>query len=607
MVRSMMHQAGCAAGVLADPEAGVYAGWVAHPESFAAGQPFRNAAGDITLLFSGECFPDPDDIRRLKAGGTLTGDRPGSWLVPLYEEQGIAFVRSLNGLFSGLLIDARRRCVFLFNDRYGVERLYVSETRDGLWFASEAKAILSVRPETRSLDPEAVADRITWGCNPSGPTLFRGIALLPGGSLWTIGAESVRRDQFFRPAEWEALPALAESEYREALAEALNAIVPVYFDAPRPPGISLTGGLDTRMVMAFRPREAPACPTYTFAGPGRPTLDVTLARRVAATAGFPHHVLRLDEDFFRDFGTLADRTVHVTDGTCGITGTHEIHLHRLARSLSDIRLTGNFGSEILRSMSTFRRQEPDAALFQAELCELAAGRRDHPAGRTGNPVTFAAFQEIPWNLFGTLAAGRSELTFRTPFLDNRLVALAYQAPRAARRSPRPVLQAISFRDPALSRIASDRGLAGDGTGAVNCVRHLLAELSFRIEYRTNEGLHPRLSRFDGLIQAAANATGLNGLHKFLHYRRWFRTRLAGWLRDRLEAAAASQTGIWKPDAVRRLAGEHISGRTNHLPALQTVLTFEAIDRLLIRGHAEPAVHPGPLPDPKSNRACILLS
>ena len=58
-------------------------------------------------------------------------------LVNLYQEKGDRFWESLNGSFGGLLIDKREGKVFLFNDRYGSERIYWHETKDALYFASE--------------------------------------------------------------------------------------------------------------------------------------------------------------------------------------------------------------------------------------------------------------------------------------------------------------------------------------------------------------------------------------------------------------------------------------------------------------------------------------
>ena len=66
---------------------------------------FWNEGQDVALLFAGECFIGQEVRTHLKRQGHDFGDRPGEWLVHLYEEKGEGFFESLNGLFSGLLID----------------------------------------------------------------------------------------------------------------------------------------------------------------------------------------------------------------------------------------------------------------------------------------------------------------------------------------------------------------------------------------------------------------------------------------------------------------------------------------------------------------------
>jgi len=152
MVSSMKHESFYALGIYPVPEMGIYAGWVAHENSFGAAQPFCNERRDVVLLFSGECFVDPEARASVGQKGCRLGQATGSWLVHCYEKEGSQFFEKLNGLFSGLLIDKRRGKTFLFNDRYGVERIYCHETSDATYFASEAKALLRILPELRAFD-----------------------------------------------------------------------------------------------------------------------------------------------------------------------------------------------------------------------------------------------------------------------------------------------------------------------------------------------------------------------------------------------------------------------------------------------------------------------
>jgi len=143
MVASMQHERFYVSGTCFVPEMGVHAGWIAHENSFAAGQVFWNEQRDVALVLSGECFLDSQTGVELRQKGHQIGTNEASWLVHLYEEQGDRFFEKLNGLFSGLLIDKRQHKAFLFNDRYGVERIYFHQTKDAMYFAGEAKALLN--------------------------------------------------------------------------------------------------------------------------------------------------------------------------------------------------------------------------------------------------------------------------------------------------------------------------------------------------------------------------------------------------------------------------------------------------------------------------------
>src|ERR1700730_5165387 len=58
MIALMLHEPSYTCGTHSDVQLQIYGGWVAHQNSFAAQQVFTNPSGDITLLFSGECFSD---------------------------------------------------------------------------------------------------------------------------------------------------------------------------------------------------------------------------------------------------------------------------------------------------------------------------------------------------------------------------------------------------------------------------------------------------------------------------------------------------------------------------------------------------------------------
>jgi asparagine synthase (glutamine-hydrolysing) len=579
MVAALRHRPDDIADTSFLPECGVCAGWVAHAGSFAARQSSTAAQGAARLMWSGECF-----------GGAQRGTPPtapdvADSLPARYEREGERFVASLNGLFSGLLVDTRERCALLFNDRYGSERLFVHTKEGAVYFASEAKALLRVLPELRAFDEAGVADFLAFGSTLEGRTLFRGVQMMPAASLWRFAPGSApARSRYFVPSQWESQDPLGDDEFEARFIETFGRILPGYLASDRTLGISLTGGLDTRMIMACLPSDAAAPPCYTYAAAVGDTLDVRIGRRVAAMGGLVHHALRVPATFTAEYGRHVDSTVYVTDGSAGALGAHELLLSQQAHELAPVRLTGNFGSEVLRSMSTFKPIGLDAGLVDAAWQPALAHAAERVARHQAHPVTHAAFEEIPWHLSGTLQAGRSQLTVRTPYLDNEIVALAYRASASLRHSTHPSMRLVHENAPGLARVPTDRGLAWATPGWRSLPRRLFCAVTFKLDYWHKEGLPSALSATEPLF-GALDSLGLLGLHKFLPYRRWFRRECAAYLADVVADVRKRQMPFWAPAFLAGVVDDHVRGRANRLRELNAILTLEAVDRLLISGAA----------------------
>lgn len=562
MIASMKHETFYVSGAYSAPELGVYAGWTVLEGSFADCQPILDGHGETALILAGECFAH---------------SKTAAGLIHEYEKRSECFVEDLNGLFSGLVIDRRRRRSSLFNDRYGMERIYYHEGKDGFFFASEAKALLRILPELRAFDVSGLSQFLQYGCTLDSATLFRGVKLLPGASLWSFDASGCAKRRYFAATTWESQAALTPAAFENQFHEVFRSMLPHYFRTDTDLGISLTGGLDTRMIMACRPENARRLVSYTFAGADGATFDARLAARVASQCRVPHHVLRIGREFFARFSSLADRTVYVTDGYFGICGAHEIYLNRLARELAPIRLTGNFGSEILRGVTTFKPLGVSAELLHPDVRSLLANGTPPPRNDV-HSVSFAAFNEIPWRLIGVVRAAQSQISLRTPYLDNEVVRLAFQAPAALRNSPTPALQTIRNSASGLDRIPTDTGLL-PASRLYSSFAPLWYLTSFKLDYWLNEGLPHCLLPFDGLLCRLGR---LLGSHRYLLYRTWFRRELAEYLRQQLTDPQTLQSPLWNRAFLDQLPDSHIRGRRNYMREINMVLTCAAIDRLLLR-------------------------
>src|SRR5260370_35094608 len=110
--------------------------------------PLRSERGDVTLVFSGEEFAEPATARRLKEKGHALKREGPSYLIHLYEEDP-AFLTSLNGRFQGLPADRNLETSTLFNDRYGMHRIYYHQPSEAFYLAAGSPPRRSECPELR--------------------------------------------------------------------------------------------------------------------------------------------------------------------------------------------------------------------------------------------------------------------------------------------------------------------------------------------------------------------------------------------------------------------------------------------------------------------------
>ena len=573
MLTTMRHEPEWVSAMTCAPELGVCAGWVNRAGSFAAMQSAEPSLHGPAVAFCGECVDEP----------ALTSSA-GSSLLQRFAAEGAGFVARLNGSFSGVLIDRPGGKVMLFNDRYGSERIYYHERGGLTFFASEAKALLAVAPETRAFDDQGVADFLAMGCPLDGRTLFRGVKQLPAASLWTFGAQASKAEKalYFNPVQWEQQEPLDEAQFCSALAQTLERVLPRHLSSVSKIALSVTGGLDTRMILACLPADHVPPIAYTYAGMKGQTLDCKLGAQVSGLRGLVHHTLRIGQDFLSHYRDYVDQTVYLTDGCAGATDAHELYFTALARQLATIRLTGNFGSEVLRGMATHKPLQLKAAVFDPGFAPLLAQSEQRArAADELHPVTRAAFREVPWHLFGTVAAARAQLVLRTPYLDNEVVQLAYRAPHSMRRSVVPALALVASRDPRLAAIPTDRGLRANAPSKRRFASRVAAELTFKLDYLYTEGLPDWLSAFDRAFDPLS-MLGLLGQHKYLPYRGWFRNELANSARAVAADSRIQSLPYWNLRSVDALVAEHVQGRRNHLREIHALLTLEAVQRLFFR-------------------------
>lgn len=576
MIGAIRHENFYSSGSWLDASMGIYVGWVAREGSFGASMPVFNETGNITLVFSGEEYPDGDIKARLRRRNHKFDDRGPSYLVHEYEEAGENFFVNLNGFFQGVLIDRRKGTATLFNDRYGMLRLYGYEAEDAFYFAAEAKAIYSVRPETRSINQNALGEFVGLGCVLQNRTLFERIFLIPAASKWTVrNGEVASKSQYFRPSDWETRGTVSADAYYRELREEYVSVLPRYLNGTEPVAVALTGGLDTRLILAWSEAQPGSLPCYTFGGALRESIDVRIAKRVASVCEQPHQVIEVGSEFLHAFPRYATRTMYLGEGTIGVANAHDLYLSEHARSIAPAKVVGTWGSELLRQAILFKPARfPDGLFTQEFENSLLEASRSYRNIREAHPVTFTAFLQTQWHQYGIEALEQTQLTVRAPFLSNNIVRAVYRAPETGSADVRK--QLIRDGSPSLSKIPTDRGVQCAGTSAYGALNHLFQEFTFRAEYACDMGMPQWLAKLDKLASPFRFDRFFLGRHKFTHYRSWYKEQLSAFVQEVLLDSKCLSRSYLNPSVVEAIVRSHVAGERNYTNTLHALLSLELL-------------------------------
>ena len=338
MIQSMSHQSAYRVDRFLDVEKGLFAGRISLGILNSIDQPINSPGGEGWIIFHGELYRKQDGIT------------DSVHVLNKYFERGDHCAADLNGIFHFVIYDKRSEQIKLFSDKFGLQPLYYSLRTGGIIFAGEVKALLSDPDLEREPDYQGFADFLHYGQLIGQKTLFKHIKLLPPGSTLTFNLKDHRTTL---TSYWQLYQQFAEkgsydpkATPKDVIAYLVDAIK-VRTGHKNLLGLSLSGGLDTRGILAGLGKEADGIFTYTLGLPG--CADQKLADSMARVAKTKHEFVELNQEYLGDFESMAQGMIHLSDGMYHPhESTEMLALEYFKRSPFRILLRGH-GGEIAKA------------------------------------------------------------------------------------------------------------------------------------------------------------------------------------------------------------------------------------------------------------------
>lgn len=212
----------------------------------------------------------------------------------------------LNGTFAAIAWDGRANRLHLIADRLSTRLLYFWSDGVRIAAASRLHALLGDQRVPRRLDRAGVLETLVHQRPFAHRTICEGVEGLSCGEMVTIERGRARRRQIWRPA-WTGGLADRKAISRELADVTRKAVRRRIPASGGRPGLLLSGGLDSRMVLAAAGQDAPRIHCATVSA--WENVETRTARSVAAAAGAPFTLLESDPARFHERLPEASRLV----------------------------------------------------------------------------------------------------------------------------------------------------------------------------------------------------------------------------------------------------------------------------------------------------------
>jgi asparagine synthase (glutamine-hydrolysing) len=552
-------------------------------------QPIWNEDQSLCIVMEGELYDYAQQKERLiHLGHRFQHHNDAEFVLHLFEEDGDGFAEKLNGAFVAAIWDKNYQTLYVVNDRLGLYPLYYALNNGALLFASGVRSLLVDPTLPRDIDHLAVGQFLTFDHLLDDRTLLESVRLLPQASLLEFGDGRLEIKRYWDINYPQDYPLRSEQDYMDEFSYLIRQAVSRQAPGDLTAGILLSGGLDSRLLLAHLVNEkaGQTLRSFTWGIPGCD--DARYAKELANKVASQHHFFELKPDWLLD---KAEQAVRITDGMGNLVNLHAYATLDSEAELANVIYKGFLGDAMFgfgirhqfwasydeptrlkahyqvhsdQGVITFNQQEQYDSFSEGFKNKIGSSILDsYIAGMDDSRSKILASQRlyydyrqrVPRMTLKGVEVVRTRAMVRLPFCDNDLVEFSIRVPPGLLYERRLMKNSFIREFPKLAQIpVTDSGLP-----LMLCMRDLTRRASQMMWWRLQS------TRFKDIAGPMRRP--------YKDYNSWFRTNLRGWVEKTLLNPSALQRGYLKPESMRKIVSEHMAGE-NHTVKLGALLSLE---------------------------------
>lgn len=249
---------------------------------------------DLIIVFNGEIYNFQEEREKLIQEGYKFKSRTDTEVIlALYKKYGKNCLNHLRGMFALAIWDEKNKTLFCARDRFGKKPFKYYFDGENFIFASELKAILSLKKIKREIDWEAIDDYLILQYVPHPKTGFKNIFKLPQANYLEIKNNKIKIERYWDLNYSNKLD-LTEQEWCEKLENKFDESVKLRMISDVPLGAFLSGGVDSSAIVAFMSKYADRVKTFSIGFKEKKYNELNFAGIVAKKYNTDHHELIIE-------------------------------------------------------------------------------------------------------------------------------------------------------------------------------------------------------------------------------------------------------------------------------------------------------------------------
>lgn len=478
-----------------------------------------------------------------------------------------------------ITINRKSKSCDILTSIIGLPPIFIYKDREKSVITSDLYLLTTVVDLFLDLEPESILDLCRVGHTTRHKTLFKNTTLVSGGHKisWKQGhALCIKRCwEIPQPDDNLNYASFIEKQIDTFNCSVENMAVDNCF-------LSLTGGLDTRTILAALIKAKKEVRTsYTITGNPH-TLDARAAKALSSNYGINHHAIILGDSFLNNLEKYAIEASRISGGIHSLEQAHEIFFYEQVDNMFTGRISGNIGNQIGRRGTegvSMRNANIDilSSDFLSQIKESNfSGHWFDRMNTSTNGLNYISLlqDEIPNSSVGNFSIGNYFTVQKSPYAHRNLISLSQNIHRNDKRETMSPTE-IRIKDLMHRFLGIDESISFQRKLINNC-GGFVAHHPINWGWRAGGGISIQgtilgfSSLLDALVQKKAitnkvvikslSLLKISGLDVYRHPDKWMKAYLRDFVFDRV--LSKSMDDVFNKTILEKLLNEYFDGKIN---------------------------------------------